>query len=231
MSIFSKGGLFDKIGRTVGDVARTVTNPLNAPTAAKNIINRFGGGPSPVAKVPIPGGMTALPVPAPNYGPSNGIPQYQPNQASVGGGVAAGITSFAACLASGRSVAQCAALGFTAGAGTALVPSGGGCGCHGSGRDPCTHNRLSSRNNPAPKATLFGGCCPPGRVLRRLPMGRDICIKQPRMNPFNPHALARADRRITTFARRAGPILHDMGYTVSRTRHVAVKTTRKRRRR
>lgn len=223
MSIFSKGGFLDMAARGIGDVARKVaSNPITsftplAPVAG--IINKL----SPV-KVPIPAPSTPLPVPT---------PQYNTTQASMGGGVAAGITSFAACIASGRSIAQCAALGFTAGAGTALVPSGGagGCGCSGSGRDPCTHNRLSSRNNPAPKATLFGGCCPPGRVLRRLPMGRDICIKQPRMNPFNPHALARADRRITTFARRAAPMLHDMGYTVSRSRHVKIKTTGRKKRR
>lgn len=103
--------------------------------------------------------------------------------------------------------------------------TGSSCGCKGSGRhrDPCTHQVIGSKNNPAPLATFFGGCCPPGRVLRRKPMGRDVCIKQPRMNPFNPRALARADHRITTFARRTAPILKSMGFTVTSTRHVHVK--------
>ena len=73
----------------------------------------------------------------------------------------------------------------------------------------------TSSNGPAPTATFFGGECPPGRVLRRVSMGRDICIKKPRMNPFNPRALARADRRVTSFARRSKAILSDMGYTVT----------------
>lgn len=106
----------------------------------------------------------------------------------------------------------------------------GSCGCNGSkGRDPCT--RQSSASSPAPLATFFGGCCPPGRVLRRRALGRDICMKQPRMNPFNPRALARADRRITTFVRRAAPILSDMGFNVERRRRPVkgVKTGGRRR--
>lgn len=105
---------------------------------------------------------------------------------------------------------------------------GNGCGCGDSSRDPCTRQKLSSQR--APEATFFGGCCPPGRVLRRRPWARDICAKQPRMNPFNPRALARADRRITTFARRTAPILRDMGYQVSRSRKVSLKPKKRRRR-
>lgn len=105
-----------------------------------------------------------------------------------------------------------------------------GCGCNGtSGRDPCTRQRLSSQ--PAPLATFFGGCCPPGRTLRRIRNGRDICIKTPKVNPFNPRALARADARITTFARRAAPIFKDLGYAVSSSRKVKLKVGRKRGRR
>lgn len=89
-----------------------------------------------------------------------------------------------------------------------------GCGCNGSnGRDPCTRQKTSSQG--APLATFFGGCCPPGRTLRRVNNGRDICAKTARMNVFNPKALARADRRVTGFARRAAPILRDLGFQVS----------------
>lgn len=70
-------------------------------------------------------------------------------------------------------------------------------------------------NGKAPLATFFGGQCPPGRVLRRKGMARDVCIKKPRMNVFNPRALARADRRVTSFARRSKAILQDLGYKVS----------------
>lgn len=107
--------------------------------------------------------------------------------------------------------------------------NGSGCGCSGSsGRDSCTQQRLSSQ--PAPLATFFGGCCPPGRVLRRVNNGRDICAKRAKMNVFNPQALARVDRRVTGFARRAAPILKDMGFSVSRARKVSLgKSKRKRR--
>lgn len=111
-----------------------------------------------------------------------------------------------------------------------LTPNGnGGCGCGSSGRDPCTRQKLGNRG--APLATFFGGCCPPGRVLRRTSWGRDICAKQPRMNPFNPRALARADRRITTFAKRVKPILRDMGYAVTSSRKVNLGKKRRRARR
>lgn len=104
------------------------------------------------------------------------------------------------------------------------------CGCNGSsGRDPCTHQRMT--HQPAPLATFFGGCCPPGRTLRRKPFGRDICIKTPKMNPFNPHALARADRRVTTFARRAAPMLKDLGFQVSRHRRPKLGGKRRKSRR
>lgn len=111
-----------------------------------------------------------------------------------------------------------------------LSPGGsaGGCGCNGSsGRDPCTGQRTSSQ--PAPLATFFGGCCPPGRVLRRINNGRDICMKRPTMNVFNPRALARADKRLTGFARRGSAILKDLGFQVSRHRHVKIGKKRRRR--
>lgn len=81
---------------------------------------------------------------------------------------------------------------------------------------------------PPPKATFFGGECPPGRKLRRVAFGRDICVKAPRMNPFNPRALARADRRVTAFARRSKAILQDLGYHVS-PRKKSITTKRRRR--
>lgn len=109
-----------------------------------------------------------------------------------------------------------------------LAPGGtSGCGCNGSGRDSCTGQKLSSQK--APDATFFGGCCPPGRVLRRQAWGRDICMKKPRMNVFNPSALARADRRMTGFARRSTAMLRDMGFQVSRQRKVSVGKKRRRR--
>lgn len=121
-------------------------------------------------------------------------------------------------------------LGRTFGPGTGVATTGSGCGCKGgsNGRDACTGQRTSSM--PAPNATLFGGCCPPGRTLRRIGMGRDICIKTPKMNVFNPKALARADSRVTGFARRAAPILKDLGFTVTSTRKKAIAGKRRKRR-
>lgn len=43
--------------------------------------------------------------------------------------------------------------------------------------------------------------------------------KHRRMNVLNPRALKRADRRVTGFAAAAKPILHELGYHVSATRH------------
>jgi hypothetical protein len=51
----------------------------------------------------------------------------------------------------------------------------------------------------APKATLITGACPPGRVVRKIAYGRDICIRKPKMNPLNPKALRRATTRISRF--------------------------------
>lgn len=81
---------------------------------------------------------------------------------------------------------------------------------------------------PAPTATFFGGECPPGRVLRRRPWSRDICIKKPRMNPFNPRALARADRRVTSFARRSKAILQDLGFHVAPRKKTSLGKRRRR---
>jgi hypothetical protein len=51
----------------------------------------------------------------------------------------------------------------------------------------------------APSAPLLGGACPPGRVLRRVSLGRDKCVKKPHMNVCNRHALARSTRRVSGF--------------------------------
>lgn len=50
-----------------------------------------------------------------------------------------------------------------------------------------------------------------------------------RMNPFNPHALARADRRVKAFGSRAGSVLKHLGFHVSKTRHTKVKIKARRR--
>jgi hypothetical protein len=59
--------------------------------------------------------------------------------------------------------------------------------------------RYIAQRTPAPRATLIGGECPPGRVLRRTRLGRDICAKKPRMNVCNRPALSRASRRVKGF--------------------------------
>lgn len=57
----------------------------------------------------------------------------------------------------------------------------------------------SSSLQTAPKASLLTGACPPGRKLRRIAYGRDICVRKPRMNPLNPKALKRATSRLAGF--------------------------------
>lgn len=52
---------------------------------------------------------------------------------------------------------------------------------------------------PPPPAGIFTGACPPGRVLRRVSLGRDVCVKKPRMNVCNRSALSRATRRVKGF--------------------------------
>lgn len=61
----------------------------------------------------------------------------------------------------------------------------------------CSSGIMSTQGTP--NAGLLTGSCPPGRVLRRISMGRDKCIKKPRMNPLNPKALNRAVRRLSGF--------------------------------
>lgn len=61
---------------------------------------------------------------------------------------------------------------------------------------------IISTQTPAPNAPLLGGPCPPGRVLRRVSLGRDKCIKKPHMNVLNPHALSRSTRRVSGFLKR-----------------------------
>lgn len=62
---------------------------------------------------------------------------------------------------------------------------------------PATYQRTT------PSAPLLGGACPPGRVLRRVSLGRDKCIKKPHMNVCNRHALARSTRRVSGFLHMA----------------------------
>lgn len=50
------------------------------------------------------------------------------------------------------------------------------------------------------------------------------------MNPFNPRALARADRRVKAFSDRARPVLRELGYQVSATRKVKGGGKKRRRR-
>lgn len=162
------------------------------------------------------------------------VPSYAAPAATAGYGTMPSMPTMGFALPSLPTIARGAAAlipgaaGFAAGVATRAAT--GGCNCNGSrnGRDPCTHQK--TRGGGAMDATFFGGCCPPGYVLRRRSWGRDICARQSRMNVLNPRALARADRRVTGFARRATPMLRDMGFTVSRTRHVKVKVGRKRRR-
>lgn len=58
---------------------------------------------------------------------------------------------------------------------------------------------IISTRRKAPDAPLLGGACPPGRVLRRIHLGRDKCVKKPRMNMCNQHALRRATARLRGF--------------------------------
>lgn len=63
----------------------------------------------------------------------------------------------------------------------------------------CNNGSSLMAQTTAPKAGLISGACPPGRVVRHVSLGRDICIKKPRMNPLNPKALNRAVRRLAGF--------------------------------
>lgn len=95
--------------------------------------------------------------------------------------------------------------------------------------DQLTGNNPKPKTNgtgPAPKATFFGGECPPGMVRRNISFGRDTCVRKPRMNVLNPHALSRARRRVDGFAGKSIPILKQLGFQVSKTRHAKVKAGR-----
>lgn len=215
--------------------APVVTAPTPPPTETNNVslLGKIGGVLTGVAKVA--GGFAAGgPVGAALAGatlikrPAAATPLTQSGLPALAGGLGGLVGKLGGAV--GTAVGRVGVPGLIGTAvGTALSPSSG-CGCNGSsGRDPCTGQKLSSQK--APDATFFGGCCPPGRVLRRQPWARDICIKKPKMNPFNPAALARADRRITQFSRRSTAILRGMGFSVTRTRKVAgVKTGGPRRR-
>lgn len=206
------------VGRELGRAAKKVA-PVASFIPGLNVVSAVAGVASSLSR-PKSGG-TAMTLPTTAFPV---LTQGAPN--ALIGGLAGPIARAAGAIGSGLVGG---AVGDFIGS---LTPGGtqtaGGCGCNGkSGRDSCTGQRMSSQ--PAPRATLFGGCCPPGRTLRRISLGRDVCIKTPRMNPFNPQALARADRRVTTFARRAAPILKDMGFTVSSTRRVKIAAKKKRR--
>lgn len=190
-----------------------------------SILKKIGGAIGTIGKIAV-GAATGGPIgavaaigsslikspaaPIPKAGPSlpATLPSFLPGVPQVIGGIAGGVGGALVGQLTGKS----------------------GCGCNGrNGRDPCTGQVMSAQK--APLATLFGGCCPPGRVLRRISMGRDICIRKPRMNPFNPRALARADRRITQFTRRSAAILRDMGFQVSKRKPIALKGKARGRRR
>lgn len=200
--------------------------PVSILSSLGNIASGLIGGGNKIAQgIQTVGNITTALRPGSTV-PTGPMPLQPMGAGALAGKVAGplgGLIGAASGLFGGSSIG--AAIGQYAGGAAAA----GGCGCNGSGRDPCTRQRASSQ--PAPLATFFGGCCPPGRTLRRVNNGRDVCIKTPRMNVFNPRALARADRRVTGFARRAAPILKDMGYTVGRTRSVSLGKKKKRARR
>lgn len=226
--------VLSNIGRELG---RAVTNVGNAVGRVGQVATRL----APVAASLVPGGnliRTVAGIVAQPRAPSTPVAapvSLQPPALSLPATVSPA-ASLAPSIAGPIGTAVGGIIGALApqiGSGIVrtLTPSGGSssCGCnHSSGRDPCTRQRMSSQ--PAPLATFFGGCCPPGRTLRRRGMARDICMKTPRMNPFNPAALARADRRITAFARRASPMLRDLGFQVSRTRKPTIKAAKRKRR-
>ena len=56
----------------------------------------------------------------------------------------------------------------------------------------------------------------------------DDAPRRRRMNPYNPKALKRADKRVRAFSDGARPILRELGYTVSSHRHVKPKKKRRR---
>lgn len=223
MSLFSNIG--KAITKGIKDVTREVArSPVTSLIPGGGIVRTLAGG--------VASALTPRPAAAPtaiNFAslPTGPAPISPPNNLAAGvAGPLGGVIS-----AIGGGIVSTIGTGIinTLTPGSSSSANGKGCGCRSTGRDPCTGQRLSSQR--AQTATFFGGCCPPGMTLRRISGGRDICIKTARMNVFNPAALARADRRVTGFARRAAPILHDMGYDVSRKRSVKLKTTRRKARR
>lgn len=226
--------LFSNIGKAISKAARDVTrevarSPVTSLLPGGGIIRTVANlAAPPRAAAP----ALSMPSQVPTFQP--GTLPVQPFTPSVPGGGAALLPAVAGPIGGVIGGVVGGAINtFAGGILNRLTPgstAASGCGCgHSNGRDPCTRQKMTSQ--PAPTATFFGGCCPPGRTLRRINNGRDICIKTPRMNPFNPRALARADARITTFARRAAPIFRDMGFAVSSTRKVTLKKGRKRGRR
>lgn len=214
-----KKGIGD-VGREIGRATKKL-GPVAAVIPGVNVIAGVGKVASALSPSrPRSSGQTAMQLPSTAFPTLGGQPSTQQLLPALAGPIGRVASSIGGGVLGGIGGEIINRLGGTTPSGT------NGCGCRSKGRDACTGQVIGG--GAAPNATLFGGCCPPGRTLRRISLGRDICIKTPRMNPFNPRALARADRRVTAFARRAAPILKDMGFTVSSTRKVKIKTTRKR---
>lgn len=236
------------VGKAVSDIGREAGRAAKklAPIApfipgvniAAGVAAGVAGAAGALTRRPQPGRPMSLQFAQPFNAPApilQTIPAGAPPHVPPGGGLqlAGGIVGPLGAVARGAGGAVLGGIAteifnrFSPGAAPTQAGTNG-CGCRSSGRDSCTGQAMTSAR--APQATLFGGCCPPGRTLRRQPWARDICIKTPRMNVFNPSALARADRRVTGFARRAAPILKDMGFTVSSTRKVSIAKKRRKRR-
>lgn len=79
----------------------------------------------------------------------------------------------------------------------------GGAGVLGNVLGRLAGGPAAGEEEQAPLAGLITGDCPPGRVLRRVAWGRDVCARRARMNYTNVHALRRAMRRVTGFAKIA----------------------------
>ena len=58
---------------------------------------------------------------------------------------------------------------------------------------------MQQNGTAAPKAGLITGACPPGMRRKTVSLGRDICVRKPRMNVLNPKALRKATSRISGF--------------------------------
>lgn len=215
--------LWSTIGSVAGGVGGFLLGgPAGAVAGYKGAQTLLGGNGGP----PSSGGQIGYaPMAAPAFTPppltmppTYSMPVTQAGMAAGGGSVGGMIASGVISTIGGALINRYAPGG--------TMTTGSSCGCSPT-RDPCTGQKLSHQR--APEASFWGGCCPPGRVLRRRPWARDVCIKKPRMNPFNPAALARADRRITSFVRRSVPIMRELGLHVDTTRHKSGLTKKRKR--